>query len=72
MIPEGSTQALTVRLAEEHGKMKAKQFNTHSPMSMNVMPGMNHMNGLNYNNYSSSSAMQRGRARVRFPNVRPY
>lgn len=71
MIPEGSTQALTVRLAEEHGKMKAKQYNNvHSPMSgMNMLPNMN---GMNYGSYTGTSAMQRGRAKVRFPNVRPY
>ncbi|KAG4069746.1 hypothetical protein HA402_003187 [Bradysia odoriphaga] len=65
VIPEGSNQPLTVRVAEEHGKQKATQF-YNSTMNMN----MNMMNSMHYP--PPSSVMHRGRARFRFQNITPY
>lgn len=55
VIPEGSNQPLTVRVAEEHGKQKANQL-FGGPMNMNYnmsnlnsMNNMNMMNAMNYN-----------------------
>ena len=79
VIPEGSNQPLTVRVAEEHGKQKAQiTFNT--PMNMNMNMNMNNMPNMNMNmmnaamNYSmpQSNVMHRGRARFRFQNMTPY
>lgn len=66
VIPEGSNQPLTVRVAEEHGKQKATQF-YNSTMNMN----MNMMNSMHYPP-PSSNVMHRGRARFRFQNMCPY
>ncbi len=65
VIPEGSNQPLTVRVAEEHGKQKATQF-YNSTMNMN----MNMMNSMHYP--APSNVMHRGRARFRFQNISPY
>lgn len=71
VIPEGSNQPLTVRIAEEHGKAKANIFysNQPNPMHMNMMA-----NNMGYSHVPSnaSNVMHRGRARVRFPNMCPY
>lgn len=67
VIPEGGSQPLTVRIAEEHGKAKAQVFYTNTPMNMNMMN--NHMN---FNQVPQTNVMHRGRARVRFPNMCPY
>lgn len=69
VIPEGGSQPLTVRIAEEHGKQKANVFYNNTPMNMNMNMMNNHMN---YNNAQSGNVMHRGRARVRFPNMCPY
>lgn len=68
VIPEGGSQPLTVRVADEHGKAKANIFYVNQPMNMNMMN--NHMN---FNHVGSGgNVMHRGRARVRFPNMCPY
>lgn len=75
VIPEGSNQPLTVRVAEEHGKAKANQvFGTpmNMNMNMNTMSNMNMMNAMNYSMPPQSNVMHRGRARFRFQNMSPY
>lgn len=66
MIPEGGSQPLTVRIAEEHGKQKANIFYTNT-VPMNMMN--NHMN---FNQVPSNNVMRGGRARYRFQNMCPY
>lgn len=67
MIPEGSSQPLTVRIAEEHGKQKANVFYGQQNMPMNMMN-----NYMNFNQVPSSNVMRGGRARYRFQNMCPY
>lgn len=69
VIPEGSSQPLTVRIAEEHGKQKANMFYGQPSMPMNMMN--NYMNNFNQQ-VPSSNVMRGGRARYRFQNVCPY
>lgn len=66
VIPEGGSQPLTVRIAEEHGKAKANIFYTQT-MPMNMMN--NHMN---FNQVPSTNVMRGGRSRYRFQNMCPY
>lgn len=67
VIPEGGSQPMTVRIAEEHGKQKANVFYTQT------MPPMHMMNNqMNYNQFPSSHVMRGGRARYRFQNMCPY
>ncbi|XP_031638531.1 sex-lethal homolog isoform X2 [Contarinia nasturtii] len=68
VIPEGSSQPLTVRIAEEHGKQKANLF--YGGQSMSPMNMMN--NYMNFNQVPSSNVMRGGRARYRFQNMCPY
>ncbi|XP_055318319.1 sex-lethal homolog isoform X2 [Sitodiplosis mosellana] len=56
VIPEGSSQPLTVRIAEEHGKQKANMFYGQPAMPMNMMN--NYMN--NFNQQVPSSNVMRG------------
>lgn len=67
VIPEGGSQPLTVRIAEEHGKQKANLFYPPTvPMNM-----MN--NNMNFNQVPSTNVMRGGRARsYRFQNMCPY
>lgn len=68
VIPEGSSQPLTVRIAEEHGKQKANVFYGQTQMPMNMMNS--YMN--NFNQVPTSNVMRGGRARYRFQNMCPY
>lgn len=64
VIPEGGSQPLTVRIAEEHGKAKAHSFMTAPPVPTNMNMNMN-MNAYN-------SMVHRGRPKTRFQKVHPY
>lgn len=63
VIPEGGSQPLSVRIAEEHGKAKAHSFMT-PPVPANMNMNMN-MNAYN-------SMVHRGRPKTRFQKVHPY
>lgn len=73
VIPEGSNQPLTVRVADEHGKAKASQvfvggmgmgMGPQTPMGMNMgmnnMSNMNSMNNMNMMNAMNYNGMQGG------------
>lgn len=61
VIPEGASQPLSVRIAEEHGKAKAHSFMT-PPVPSNMNMNMNAYN----------SMVHRGRPKSRFQKVHPY
>lgn len=68
VIPEGGSQPMTVRIAEEHGKQKANVFYGQPSMPMNMMN--NYMN--QFNQVPSTNVMRGGRQRYRFQNMCPY
>lgn len=76
VIPEGSNQPLTVRVAEEHGKAKATHQQmfpggggNNSPMSGGMnMAAMNSMSNMNMMNGGGGSGMNYGGNSIMHPN----